>query len=117
LDLKNKIISLYIDEYKDTNFTHFCEIVKEDLSVRISDTTLNKWLRDEYILSPKARRNTRNNMKKLLKSKHDSTKSIKLKNEFKEAIATIDDSSAHPKGPRCKYFGEMIQMNTSSFRL
>lgn len=115
LDLKNEIISLYIDEYMDTNFTHFCEIVKEDLGVSISDTTLNKWLRDEYILSPKARRNTKKNMKKLLKSKHDSTKSIKVKNQIKEAMATVDDSSAHPRRPRCKYLGEMIQMDASSF--
>lgn len=41
LDSKNKIISLYINEYMDTNFDHFCEIVEEDLAIKISSTTLN----------------------------------------------------------------------------
>ena len=54
LDIKNKIISYYINEYSDTNFTHFCEIVEEDFDVKISDTTLNKWLWEEDIISPKA---------------------------------------------------------------
>ena len=46
LDIKNKIIRLYLDEYPDANFTHFCEILREDLNIRVSDTSLNKWLRD-----------------------------------------------------------------------
>ena len=43
LDVKNLIVSSYINDYSDTNFIHFCEIVKEDFGINISDTTLNKW--------------------------------------------------------------------------
>ena len=41
LDIKNKIISLYINDFSDANFTHFCEIVESDFGIKISDTTLN----------------------------------------------------------------------------
>ena len=41
--------------------------------------------------------------------------SQKIKNQIKLAIASVDDESAHPRRPRCKYFGEMIQMDASSF--
>ena len=59
LDIKNRIIKLYIDHYCDTNFTHFCEIIYDDFNVKISDTTLNKWLRDEkyhFPLKPERKR-------------------------------------------------------------
>lgn len=115
LDIKNKIIKLYIDDYIDTNFTHFCEIVEEDLHISISDTTLNKWLRDENVTSPKARKSTRHSLKLSLKSQLDNTNSKILQNDLKEAIAIIDDKDAHPRRSRCKYMGEMIQMDASSF--
>lgn len=91
---KQKIIDLYISDYGDTNFSHFCEIVNEDLGYSISDTTLNRWLREQEIISPKAKRKTKRNMKKLLKAKLDITKSEKVKNEIKESIAIIDSKDA-----------------------
>ncbi len=115
LETKNKIIKTYIEEYYDTNFAHYCEIVEEDMGVSISDTTLNTWLREENILSPKAKKKTKKMMKKKLKSELAKTKSVKAQNELKTAIAEIDESEAHPRRPRCKYFGEMIQMDASSF--
>ncbi|MGX8850854.1 ISNCY family transposase, partial [Amedibacillus sp. YH-ame10] len=113
--IRQRIIDLYIDGYGDANFTHFCEIVNEELGHKISDTTLNRWLRDEGIISPKAKRKTKKFMKKLLKTKLDVTKSEKVKNEIKEAIAVIDSKDAHPTRSRSKYMGEMIQMDASSF--
>lgn len=115
LETKNQIIKKYVEEYYDTNFTHYCEIVEEDMGVSISDTTLNTWLREEYILSPKARKKTKKMMKKMLKAKLAETKSVKAQNELKLAITEIDENDAHPRRSRCKYFGEMIQMDASSF--
>ncbi|MEG0094330.1 MAG: ISNCY family transposase [Erysipelotrichaceae bacterium] len=113
--IKQSIIDLYTDDYSDTNFTHFCEIVNEELNYKISDTTLNRWLRDENIISPKAKRKTKKFMKKLLKAKLNITQSEKVKNEIKESIAMIDSKNAHPTRSRSKYMGEMIQMDASSF--
>lgn len=114
-ETKNKIINLYLDQYGDTNFTHFTEIVKEELGITISDTTINYWLREEYTLSPKARRKTKKYMKKVLKEKINEVKSEKVKNEMKEAMLILDSVEAHPRRPRCKYMGEMIQMDASSY--
>lgn len=69
LDVKNEIIQFYINHYHDANFKHFCEIVKEDLGYCISDTTLNAWLREQMILSPKARKHTKKKLKVDLQKK------------------------------------------------
>lgn len=115
LDIKNKIISFYINEYSNANFSHFCEIVHREFNIKISDTTLNKWLREEDIISPKARRRTKKLLKQQLKSKMKNSKSKKIKNDIKNSIALIDEKDAHPRRPRSKYVGEMIQMDASSF--
>lgn len=115
LDTKNKIISLYINEYSNANFSHFCEIVHREFDIKISDTTLNKWLREEDIISPKARRRTKKLLKQQLKIKMNNSKSKKIKNDIKDSIALIDEKDAHPRRPRSKYVGEMIQMDASSF--
>lgn len=115
LDIRNKIVQYYIDNYQDANYRHFKEIVYEDFNIKISDTTLRKWLLEENIISPKANRSTKKALKKKLKTKLDETKSIKLSNEIKECINEIDEKDAHPRRPRCKYEGEMIQMDASSF--
>lgn len=115
LNMKNKIISLYINEYSNANFSHFCEIAHREFDVKISDTTLNKWLRDEDVISPKARRHTKKLLKQQLKTKMNNSKSQKVKDEIKESIALIDEHDAHPRRPRSKYAGEMIQMDASSY--
>lgn len=64
LEVKEKVVNCYVDHYCDTNFTHFCEIIEDDLGIKISDTPLNKWLREINIISPKARKRTRKQLKK-----------------------------------------------------
>lgn len=113
--IKQKTIQLYMNDFGDANFTHFCEIIKEEHNISISDTTLNHWLRDEFVTSPKAKRKTKTLVKKMLNSLLDETKSEKIKNHIKEAIHIVDSQDAHPRRPRCKFFGEMIQMDASSF--
>ena len=115
LDMKNKIVSLYINEFSNSNFSHFCEIVHREFNIKISDTTLNKWLRDEDVISPKARRHTKKLLKQQLKIKMKNSKSKKVKNDLKDSIALIDENDAHPRRPRSKYAGEMIQMDASSY--
>lgn len=110
-DSKSKIVDLYMNSYGDANLRHFSEIVHQDLGISVSDTTLNCWLRDEGILSPKARKKTKRNMKKLLRLELNNSSSEKVRNTIKEAIAIIDSDEAHPRRPRCKYAGEMIQMD------
>lgn len=115
LDIKNKIVSLYLNEYTDTNFTHFCEIIEEDFNIKISDTTLKNWLWEEDVISPKARRKTKKKLKSKLKERLNNTASEKIKNDIKETLEVLDSKEAHPRRSRSKYAGEMIQMDASSF--
>ncbi|WP_125120113.1 helix-turn-helix domain-containing protein [Intestinibaculum porci] len=52
-EMKKQIIALYKDKYSDTNFRHYTEIVFEELGVKISDTTVNKWLREKIFFRQK----------------------------------------------------------------
>lgn len=63
-ETKNKIVNLYINEYLNTNYTYFCQIIKDKFGYTISDTTINRWLREKNIISPYARKNTKNKFKK-----------------------------------------------------
>ena len=114
-ETKRKIIDLYVKEYSDANIKHFCEIVFEDLGIKISAETIRLWLLEEKILSPKAHKITKKRLKKAIKEELNQTKSKKKSNELKEKIEDIDLKSIHPRRERCKYFGEMIQMDASEY--
>ena len=57
----------------------------------------------------------RNGIKSVTKTEVVSQLDFSTHAQIKLAIASVDDESAHPRRPRCKYFGEMIQMDASSF--
>ena len=48
-------------------------------------------------------------LKKKLKGRMKDTTSEKVKNEIKESINVLDEQDAHPRRPRSKYAGEMMQ--------
>lgn len=114
-ETKEKIISLYQDEYSDANIVHFTEIVREDLNIEISDSTIRKWLRERNILSPKAHKATRRALKKELKKQMEEEPSVKKKKDIEDKIESVSRSEAHPIRPRKKYEGEMVQMDASSY--
>lgn len=114
--VKEKVCNIYTTLFGDTNLSHFIEILKKDYQITISSTTLNRWLKEKCILSPKAHRKTKRLVKKVLRDHLKQTSSIKSQDQMKEAIQTIDESFVHPTRPRCKYAGEMIQMDASSFQ-
>lgn len=85
-ETKEKVIKLYSEKFGNANIKHYSEILEEDYQIKISDTTIMKWLKDEYILSPMARKNTKRLMKKTLKNLLNETKSKKAQNQIKESI-------------------------------
>ena len=111
-DFKEKIRSLYIDTYFDCNIQHFSELIEMNHHYKISQRTLLNWLKEIDILSPKARRFTKRELRKKLKhqlkglNKKDS---IKIENSIRQ----LDYSEIHPRNPRCAYFGELLQMDAS----
>ncbi len=112
---KKFILDLYKTEFPDANYKHFCEILNEDYGISISSATLNNWLRDENILSPKAKRKTKKALKAKIKKQLHETSSVKESNSLIDSIESIDASLAHPRKPRCAYSGEILQMDASEF--
>lgn len=110
-EFKQEIVSLYNRKYWDTNFTHCCELLERNDSIRISPSSLRKILYNEFVLSPRANRRTRKQMNKLLRDMHKAAKTKKEKALIEASIVNL--SEAHSRRPRCAYFGEMLQMDAS----
>ena len=67
LDIKERIVSNYIDNYKNVSFKHYIGIVKKDFDISITDTTLSKWMRERFVISPNAKKKTKRDLKKIKK--------------------------------------------------
>lgn len=112
-EVKRRIIDYYIERYPDANIEHFTQIVHEELDIIVSSETVRLWLMEEDILSPKSHKVTRKRLKKKLKESLKESKTNKKANAIKEKIEELDKRDVHPRRQRCKYFGEMIQMDAS----
>jgi len=110
-DLKNTILSLYREKYFHCNFTHFKELLLLFEGIQLSTTSISSILRTEFILSPKATRKSKKTLNAELKALKLSTPSKKKTTLIQKAILDLQD--AHPRRPRCPYFGEMLQMDAS----
>ena len=108
---KQDIVTLYNTKYWDANFTHSCELLLKHDNIKISPSCLRNILHKEFILSPRATKATRKDMKKSLRDQHKKATSKKEKLRIESSIIQIED--AHSRRPRCAYFGEMIQMDAS----
>lgn len=106
---KTQIEQLYLSKYYDCNYTVFAEFLASRENIFISVDEVRVILRDKYILSPRTHKSTRKRLKKqlLLEQKKATTKSQKEK--IQTNIVAVED--AHPRQPRCQYFGEEIQMD------
>lgn len=108
---KQLIIDLYKTKYDGANFTHYSELLTKHENIKACPSVIRQLLLKEYILSPKATRKTKKKLKKHLKSLKKKTSSKKETSKLQSAILDIED--AHPRRPRCAYFGEMLQMDAS----
>lgn len=104
---KDEIEVLYTSKYFDCTYTQFTEYLAERENISLSVPEVGQILRERYILSPRARRITKKNMKKKLQIKKEKSKSKKEITKLQSTIVAIED--AHPRQPRCIYFGEEIQ--------
>jgi len=113
--IKKEIIDTYISKYTDTNLIHYASIVKDDMGIDISPETIRLWLLNEDVVSPKAHRSTKKKVNKRLKDRLIIAKSKKETNTIIKKIELSDRESSHPRRERCKYLGEMIQMDASEY--
>ena len=112
--LRNEVSEIYKKHYNTANIRHFCEILREDYSIILSDTTVRNILYQEKVLSPKAHRKTRKKLKKQIKAEMKKACSKKEHNNLVVLREEIEEKEAHPRKSRKKYAGESIQMDASS---
>ncbi|WP_058953544.1 ISNCY family transposase [Clostridium tyrobutyricum] len=108
---KQTIVDLYRTKYEGTNLTHFSELLEEFEGIKVSSNTIRSILLKEFILSPKAKHTSKKYLQAKLKDIQKSTKSKKQADIIQNSILAVED--AHPRRPRCAYFGEMLQMDAS----
>ena len=65
-ELKNEIETLYTSKYFDCTYTQFTEYLVERENIFLSIPAVGQILRERYILSPRARKITKKNIKKKL---------------------------------------------------
>lgn len=106
-EFKNEIEILYTSKYFDCTYTEFTEYLAERENIFLSVPEVGQILRERYILSPKARKATKRNLKKKLIAQKEKLKSKKEIAKLQANIVALQD--AHPRQPRCIYFGEEIQ--------
>lgn len=107
IEFKNEIETLYTSKYFDCTYTQFTEYLAERENISLSVASVGQILRERYILSPRARKITKKNLKKKLIAQKEKSKSQKEFSKLQSSIVAIED--AHPRQPRCIYFGEEIQ--------
>ena len=112
-DIKHKVIDLYRTKYSGANLLHFSQLLAKKEDIHVSDTTINYWLRSCDILSPKARRKTVNALNADLRRRKKAAKTKKEVVSIENKLDLLDRHDAHPRRPRCAYFGELVQMDAS----
>lgn len=115
-ELKDEIILLYTNKYYDANWKHFAELLQKQ-NIFVSYFALYNILTEAGFISPKCERITRRKKNKELKQKLENKE--RLTEVEKDYVATTNldcDHFGHPRKPRAKYFGELLQMDASEHR-
>lgn len=108
-ELKDQIEQLYLSKYYDCNYTAFTEFLADRENIFVSVDEVRVLLRDRYILSPRSHKSTRKRLRKQLLDEQKRAKTKLEKERIQSNIVAVED--AHPRQPRCQYFGEEIQMD------
>ena len=111
---KDQIEDLYNTKYFDCTYTQFTEFLAEREDIFLSVAEVGSILREREILSPRTHKVTKKNIKKKLLEQQKKAKSKKEKARIQENIIAIED--AHPRQPRCIYFGEEVQIDASDHK-
>lgn len=110
-EFRNKIISLYTTDYQEFNFRHFTEKLLEWENISVSYATVYNLLTSNGIYPPAEHKITK---KKRAKALRNAKKQDQI--DEQDEISTshqIPVEDAHPRKPRAKYFGELVQMDAS----
>lgn len=125
-EIRTKVVELYKGEiYQGSNFSLFTEMLDKYEDIHISEQSVRNILHAAGIHSPRMWKRTK---KRLRQEEKQREKEIAQKaasyNSNKEAPAVLSlleknkllPEDGHSTHERCKYFGELIQMDASSFK-
>ena len=123
-DVRQKIISLYqSDIYFGCNLQYFSVLLRKYEGIDISDQSVVNILESTNIYSPKMWRRKKNRIRKEQAEKRAKEEALKQSSEndddTNQTAPGIDKSLispeyAHSYRARCKYYGELVQMDASS---
>jgi transposase-like protein len=113
-DFKKELLLRYRREFcfekHRYNFTHFVDELRNEGLTVPTPQTVRTWAYEADIVSPKARKSTKRAKKKELKARKNPPKPLLQKLEKETSPSTY-----HPRKPRAKYIGELIQMDASEY--
>src|SRR5699024_9737131 len=107
-DFKTEIELLYINKYFDCTYTAFQEFLETRENIKLSIDEVRVILRDRYIFSPRTHKSTKRKFKKKLEEEIKIANKKELES-LKSKLVIAEE--AHPRQPRCQYFGEELQMD------
>lgn len=112
VEVKEQIYNRYLS-FGDTkpNIVHFTEILREDYSLTVSDTTVRRIIYQQGIASPKSQRKTKKRLKRIKKELNEQVILPSLLPTASDFLEELDN--IHPSRPRKRYCGELIQMDAS----
>ena len=112
-EVKESIVDLYRTKYYDATYQHFTELLQEFEGIKVSEAVVRGILMAQYLLSPRATKEKKKEVRKLLEEMKKATVSSREKDKLQALIIDIED--AHARRPRCAYFGEMQQMDACKY--
>jgi len=114
VSFSNNIIRLYMDKYQGFNIKHFNELLLINEAIDVSYSFVYTTLQKASILSPSAHRSTK---RALAKEKRALESLITIPKDIDIPVTSIMSvEDCHPRRERCKYFGELLQIDASQHR-
>ncbi len=114
--LSNNIVLYYKTEYQGFNFNHYKFMLLKEKNIGVSYSKIyNELTVKNGILSPRAKKHTRKNYKKIefLKKKENKNKTEKEIDKIVTNQISLEDAT--PRLPRAFYLGENIELDASSY--
>lgn len=106
---KDEIEQIYLSKYFDCTYTAFSEYLAKYENIFLSVNEIRTILSDRYIFSPRTHKSTKKRIRKQLLKEQQQAKNNTEKANIQAKMVSLED--AHPRQPRCQYFGEELQMD------
>ncbi|MDR2266224.1 MAG: ISNCY family transposase [Christensenellaceae bacterium] len=116
-ETREKVLDLFQGKYKGSSYRHFKELLDKYEGIHYSAECLRGLLLKHGLLSPLSVKKTKKMIKKL---KAEQAKESQIEGSIESSIENDSDTNvlnknkAHPRRPRKRYSGELIQIDAST---